>query len=153
MTSQEKYTRIPSQSCYLFSDKKRMQKCHLSRHKVLSDVTSIFLIGPLPVSVSLLLAFNAVLIPLIVNYICSWLDSNHGSLVLEATALPIVPQPLPDVTRMLLHLSPNVDDTLPTYLPTYLLTHKRVQTLKLIQVSQISKAWTSFAFPENLWPR
>ena len=45
-----------------------------------------------------------------------------------------------DVTRMLLHLSPNVDDTLPTYLPTYLLTHKRVQTLKLIQVSQISKA-------------
>ena len=27
-----------------------------------------------------------------------------------------------------------------TYLPTYLLTHKRVQTLKLIQVSQISKA-------------
>ena len=152
MTSQEKYKRIPSQSCYLFSDMKRMQKCLLSRHKVLSDVTSIFLIGPLPASVSLLLAFNAVLIPLIVNYICSWLDSNHGSLVLEATALPIVPQP---TSQECCYIFPPMSTThyLPTYLPTYLLTHKRVQTLKLIQVSQISKAWTSFAFPENLWPR
>ena len=28
---------------------------------------------------------------------CQWLDSNHGPLVLEATALPTEPQPLPNL--------------------------------------------------------
>ena len=31
------------------------------------------------------------------NKICRWLDSNHGPLVSEATALPTEPQPLPDI--------------------------------------------------------
>ena len=34
------------------------------------------------------------------NKFCQWLDSNRGPLVLEATALPTEPQPLPDVTYL-----------------------------------------------------
>ena len=44
------------------------------------------------------------LIQLIVNKICWWLDSNRGSLVSEATALPTDPQPLPSCFSMLLLL-------------------------------------------------
>ena len=32
-----------------------------------------------------------------VNKFCCWLDSNPGPPVSEATALPIVPQPLPKI--------------------------------------------------------
>ena len=32
---------------------------------------------------------------ILINFICRWLDSNHGPLVLEAPALPTEPQPLP----------------------------------------------------------
>ena len=39
--------------------------------------------------------FTTDLIQWIENKICQWLDSNRGSLVLVATALPTVPQPLP----------------------------------------------------------
>ena len=41
------------------------------------------------------LLFNTDLIQLIVNKICLWLDLSCVSLVLETTALPTVPQPLP----------------------------------------------------------
>ena len=41
--------------------------------------------------------FIAVLIQLSANKICQWLDSNCGSLVLEATALPTEPPPLPEI--------------------------------------------------------
>ena len=50
-----------------------------------------FLNGPFPVSFSLFLSF------LLNNWwikFCRWRGSNHRSLVLEATALPIEPQPL-----------------------------------------------------------
>ena len=34
------------------------------------------------------------------NKICRWLDSNHGPLVSEATALPTEPQPLPTNSKL-----------------------------------------------------
>ena len=49
-------------------------------------------IGPFPASFVYVIS-----IQLIVNTICLWLDSNCGSLVLEATALPMEPQPLPEI--------------------------------------------------------
>ena len=54
--------------------------------------------GPFPSSFSLYFrSFNVSLIQLIVNQICQCLDSNHGSLVVEGTALPAEPQPLPNI--------------------------------------------------------
>ena len=35
------------------------------------------------------------------NKSCRWLDSNLGPLVLEATALPTAPQPLPEVAKII----------------------------------------------------
>ena len=47
--------------------------------------------------------FKTDVIQLIVNKICQWPDLNRGSLVLEASAMPTVPQqcPLASVTRWL----------------------------------------------------
>ena len=42
-------------------------------------------------------------VQLIVNGIFRWLDSNRGSLVLEATALPTEPQPLPSWSFCMSH--------------------------------------------------
>ena len=39
------------------------------------------------------------------NKSCWWLDSNPGPLVLEATTLPTVPQPLPTYLNVMLSLS------------------------------------------------
>ena len=36
------------------------------------------------------------LLQLMVNKICWWLDSNHGSLMVEGTILPTESQPLPN---------------------------------------------------------
>ena len=54
--------------------------------------------GPFPASFSFIFVFS---IQLIINKcsikFCRWLESNHGPLVLKATALPTAPQPLPVV--------------------------------------------------------
>ena len=61
--------------------------------------TSFRKIDPFTASFSLFSSFqNSFWLLLIVNKICQWLDSNRGSLVSEATALPTVPQPLPNAT-------------------------------------------------------
>ena len=58
--------------------------------------TSFRKIDPFTASFSLFSSFqNSFWLLLIVNKICQWLDSNRGSLVSEATALPTVPQPQP----------------------------------------------------------
>ena len=46
------------------------------------------------------------LIQFIVNKICRWLDSNSGSLALEATAPPTEPQPLPQSVNVFTKASP-----------------------------------------------
>ena len=57
--------------------------------------TSIFYKGAIPATFFFIYVF---LVQLTLNNVqytfCWWLDSNRGSLVLEATALPTVPQPL-----------------------------------------------------------
>ena len=51
--------------------------------------------GPFPASFSLFSSFLQLTVNLFVIKSCQWLDSNHGPLVLEATALPTETQPLP----------------------------------------------------------
>ena len=64
-------------------------------YKAIFFLNFVFKNGPLWVNCflhfpSLNTVFNAV----DSKYYCQWLDSNHGSLVLEATTQPTVPQPI-----------------------------------------------------------
>ena len=90
------------------SPKKKRQDDNLLMEKIAElfltvnvDCPSFFKIVPFPASFfffSFFLyfcLFSTVLIQLIENQICWWLDSNRGTVVSEVTALPTVPQPLP----------------------------------------------------------
>ena len=88
----------------------------------IAQTTLVFLKnGPFPSSFSLFLSFQyTVDSKQIFNkyiYFCQWLDSNRGPLVLEATALPTEPQPLPNTLGTLSNHSHLVRTHLLTPLP------------------------------------
>ena len=63
-------------------------------HLTNRTVTGYFLSGPIPASFSWISSFQQLTKYTYITKYCRRLDSNHGPLVLEATALPTEPQPL-----------------------------------------------------------
>ena len=75
----------------------RERRANVRLHSLSNSLQSIsFLInGPIPASFFFIFVFSVQLIVKSWLKFCRWLDSNSGPLVLEATALPTEPQPLP----------------------------------------------------------
>ena len=67
---------------------------------------NVFLMDPIPACFSVFSSFQYILlIQLIVNKICRWLDSKSESMVLEATTLPTEPQPPPPIVSYIYYIN------------------------------------------------
>ena len=93
---------------------------------------------------------------LIVNKICRWVDSNHWSLVLETTAIPTEPQPLPHFSSCLIDISTvanisiweNRKNQNETLLPKF---HWSFQLAWTFSRSSLLLWWASCPSPRSSW--
>ena len=90
---------------------------------------------------------NTASIQLVVNKVCWWLDSNLGSLVSEATALPTEPKPRPVINIFCVFFTPN--------LKTFLSCKSLSLNVDYFNVSHFEKTHfvkhLSFAFSRVSW--